>query len=101
MRPVIRYTILNFLLLDYIGDEREFSKEAVNLLLEKRQFFVQLRKAIPEIDLSMYKEEDIDAIDSDFQDLVIACRDKLEIKNNHGFCQVLAYAAEMIQRYSK
>ncbi len=54
MRPIIRYTTLNFLLLDFIGDKREFSKEKVNALLERKQFFIELKKVFPEIDLTMY-----------------------------------------------
>ena len=100
MRPIIRYTTLTFLLLDFIGDEREFSKEKVNDLLEKKQFFIELKKVFPEIDLTMYKEEDFEKMNSDLQDLSIACWDKLEVRNNSGFCQVLAYVTEMIQRYS-
>ena len=100
MREIIRYTTLNFLLLDFIGDKREFSKEKVNALLERKQFFIELKEVFPEIDLTMYKEEDFEKMNSDLQDLSIACWDKLEVRNNSGFCQVLAYAAEMIQRYS-
>ena len=100
MRPIIRCTTLTFLLLDFIGDEREFSKEKVNDLLEKKQFFIELKKVFPEIDLTMYKVEDFEKMNSDLQDLSIACWDKLEVRNDSGFCQILAYAAEMIQRYS-
>ena len=100
MRPIIRYTTLNFLLLDFIGDKREFSKEKVTNLLERKQFFIELKKIFSEIDLTMYKEEDFEKMNSDLQDLSIACWDKLEVRSDSGFCQILAYAAEMIQRYS-
>ena len=99
MNNIYKYTTLSFLLLDFIGDDREFSKEKVNMLLGTKQFFIELKNIFPEIDLSLYKKEDFEKMNSDLQNLSIACWKKLEVRNNSGFCQVIAYATEMIQRY--
>ena len=99
MNPIIRYTTLNFLLLDFVGNSHEYSKQKANDLLEKKTFFTEIKKDFPEIDLSMYSDEDLNVMNEELQDLSVACSDKLEVRNDSGFCQIIAYSTEMIQRH--
>lgn len=105
MQPITRFTFLAFQinsLLD-LGHYGELSASDVKDGIYRRTIFTDLKERYgQDFDISLYKENELSEILSQWEDLAAAVSEgrKFGVEND-GLCLLLAYCIESIQRLSR